>query len=113
LIGVALGTLIAVGAVSMFVLFPAACRRVQLSMREALKSAIFPSVWPLVVMASFLAITRNFFAANLPAIGLQAVTAALIYLAVFLLVAIDREDRQWYVAKARELLRRASAAAAA
>lgn len=113
LIGVALGTLIAVGSVSIFVLFPAACRRVQLSTREALKSAIFPSIWPFVVMASFLAVTRNFFPVNLAAIALQAITAGLIYLAVFLMVAIDREDRQWYVAKVRDLLKRATAAAAA
>ena len=113
LIGVALGTLIAVGSVSIFVLFPAACRRVQLSTREALKTAIFPPLWPLVVMASFLAITRNVISVNLPAIALQAITAGLIYLAVFLMLAIDREERQWYFAKVRELLKRASAAAAA
>jgi len=64
-------------------------------------------------MASFLAITRNVISANLPAIALQAITAGLIYLAVFLMLAIDREERQWYFAKVRELLKRASAAAAA
>jgi hypothetical protein len=64
-------------------------------------------------MASFLAITRNYFPLNLAAIALQAITAGLIYLAVFLMVAIDREDRQWYVAKVRDLLKRATAAAAA
>src|SRR5258708_28489269 len=40
LIGVALGTLIAVASVSIFVLFAAACRRVKLCMREALQTAI-------------------------------------------------------------------------
>ena len=66
LIGVALGTLIAVASVSIFVLFPAACRRVKLSTREALKTAILPPLWPLVVMASFLAITRNVISAIVP-----------------------------------------------
>ena len=46
LIGVALGTLIPLAAVSIFVLFPAACRRVELGLPEALKTAIFPALWP-------------------------------------------------------------------
>ena len=113
LIGVALGTLIAIASVSIFVLFPAACRRVQLSIPEALKTAVLPSIWPLVVMAAFLAVTRNLASANLLAIAVQAITAGLIYLAVFLMFAIASEERQWYIAKIRDLLRRASAAAAA
>ena len=113
LIGVALGTLIAVSVVSVFVLFPAACRRVQLSKREVLKTAVFPALWPLVVMAGFLAITRNLASTSLPGIALQATSAGLIYLAVFLMLAIDREERHWYLAKVRDLLRRASAAATA
>jgi len=113
LIGVALGTLIAIASVSMFVLFPAACRRVQLSIAEALKTAVLPSIWPLVVMASFLAITRNLAGANLLAIAVQAISGGLIYLAVFLIFAIASEERQWYIAKVRDLLKRASAAAAA
>jgi len=113
LIGVAIGTLIAITLVSIFVLFPAACRRVQIGTLEAFKRAVFPSLWPLVVMAGFLAITRNLASVNLAAIALQAITAGLIYLAVFLMLAIDRGERQWYFAKLRDLLRRASAAATA
>lgn len=113
LIGVALGTLIPLAVVSVLVLFPAACRRVQLGIPEAFKTAIFPAVWPAVIMASFLAITRNLASANLAAIALQAITAGLIYVAIFLMLAIDREERQWYLAKARQLIKRPSAAAAA
>ncbi|MFY9555134.1 MAG: oligosaccharide flippase family protein, partial [Blastocatellia bacterium] len=113
LIGVALGTLIAVASVSIFVLFPAACRRVQLEMREALRTAIFPTLWPLIVMACFLAITRNLAGANLVAIAIQAITAGLLYLTVFLMLAIDGEERQWYINKVKDLLKRATAAAAA
>jgi len=113
LIGVALGTLIAIASVSIFVLFPAACRRVQLSLRDALKTAVLPSIWPLIVMASFLAVTRNLAGANLVSIAIQAITAGLIYLTIFLMFAIGSEERQWYIAKIRDLLKRASAAAAA
>jgi O-antigen/teichoic acid export membrane protein len=111
LIGVALGTLIPLAAVSIFVLFPAACRRVELGLPEALKTAIFPALWPAVAMALFLAITRNVASTNLAAIALQAITGGLIYLAVFLMLAIDREERQWYINKTRQLLKRQSATA--
>jgi O-antigen/teichoic acid export membrane protein len=113
LMGVALGTLIALAGVSIFVLFPAACRRVELSIGEALRSAIFPSLWPLVVMAAFLAISRSLASANLVAIAAQALTAGLLYLAVFLTLAIDSKERQWYITKFKELLKRASAIATA
>jgi O-antigen/teichoic acid export membrane protein len=112
LIGVALGTLISLALVSIFVLFPAACKRVQLSKREALRTAVFPALWPAVVMASVLAITRNIVNVNLPAIAGEAIVAGFIYLAVFLMLAIDREERRWYIAKLKQLLKRPGAAAA-
>jgi O-antigen/teichoic acid export membrane protein len=113
LIGVALGTLISITSVSIFVLFPAACRRVELSPAEAFKTAVFPSLWPLTVMAGFLAITRNLAGVTLAVIALKAISAGLIYLGVFLMFAIDREERLWYFAKLKDLLKRATAAAAA
>ena len=111
LIGVALGTLIALAIVSVLVLFPAACRRVKLSTTEALKTAILPALWPALFMASFLAITRNVAGPSLAAIALQSITAGLIYLAVFMMFAIDREERQWYISKARQLVKRQNAVA--
>jgi O-antigen/teichoic acid export membrane protein len=112
LIGVALGTLIALAVVSILVLFPAACRRVELDLSQALKTAIIPALWPGLVMAAFLVLSRNVAGVSLAAIAFQAVTAGLIYLAVFLLLAIDRQERQWYLSKLRQLIKRPSAAAA-
>jgi O-antigen/teichoic acid export membrane protein len=106
LVGVALGTLLALAVVSIGVLFPAACRRVDLSTSVALKTAILPALWPAVIMAGFLAVTRNVASVSLFTIALQAATAGLIYLAVFMMFAIDRRERQWYFAKARQLMRR-------
>jgi O-antigen/teichoic acid export membrane protein len=112
LVGVALGTMIALGTGSMFVLFPAACRRVQVSVREALAAALWPTLWPAVVMAAFLAITRNFMSVSLAAVALQAITGGLLYLVVFLMLAISREERQWYISKAKRLVGRPRAAVA-
>lgn len=72
LIGVALGTLLALAIFSIFVLFPAASRRVKLNIPEALAAAVWPAVWPAFVMAMPLAITRNLVSVNLVAIALQA-----------------------------------------
>lgn len=112
LVGVAFGTLIALGTVSIFVLFPAACRRVQLTVREAIAAAVWPPLWPAIVMAAFLALTRNLVSVNIAAIALQAIIAGLLYLVVFLVLAISSEERQWYITKAKRLVKRPRAAAA-
>jgi len=109
LIGVALGTLVALGTVSILVLFPAACRRVGLSIGEMLKHAVWPAIWPALAMALFLTITRRFISVNLPAVAAQAMAGGLIYLVVFLGLAISQEERRWYIAKLKQLIRRQDA----
>ena len=109
LIGVALGTLIALATVSIFVLFPAGCRRVDLKITDAIRTAVWPAVWPAIIMAAFLAATRSFVSVSLPTIAIQSAIAGVIYLAVFLLFAIGHDERHWYAAKVRLLIRRPSA----
>ena len=109
LIGVALGTMVALGTVSILVLFPAACRRVGLSIGEMLKHAVWPAIWPALAMALFLTITRRFISVNLPAVAAQAMAGGLIYLVVFLGLAISQEERRWYIAKLKQLIRRQDA----
>lgn len=113
LAGVAMGTVIALAIVSLFVLFPAACRRVQLPVREAVAAAVWPSLWPAIVMAGFLGLTRNLVSSTLTTIALEAILGGLIYLAVFLLFAVGRAERKWYITKARELAARPRTAVAA
>ena len=106
LIGVALGTLVPLGIVSIFVLFPAACRRAGISITSTLATALWPALWPMIPMAMLLAVTRNFIGASLPAIAMQAVLAGSVYALVFLRLAIGREERHWYLNKVRQILRR-------
>jgi hypothetical protein len=113
LVGVALGTLVALTSFSVFVLFPAACQRVELSVGKALATAVWPAIWPAFVMAAMLAITRHYVGASLPAIFLQAIIAGLVYLAVFLMLAIGHQQRQWYLDKVRQLIKRPRTAVAA
>jgi O-antigen/teichoic acid export membrane protein len=46
LLGVALGTLIPVATSGLFILYPAACRRVHVPLSRPLVQAIWPAMWP-------------------------------------------------------------------
>ena len=72
----------------------------------ALKSAVWPAIWPALAMALFLTITRRLINVNLAAVAAQAMAGGLIYLVVFLSLAISQEERKWYTAKLKQLLRR-------
>ncbi|HSE97221.1 MAG TPA: oligosaccharide flippase family protein [Blastocatellia bacterium] len=112
LVGVAIGTLIPLAAVSMFVLFPAACRRTQVSIGHALREAVWPALWPAMLMAAFLLISRELSGTGLAWIAVEAIAAGILYVAVFLGLAIRREERHWYLNKSRQLFRRPGIAAA-
>jgi O-antigen/teichoic acid export membrane protein len=113
LMGVALGTLIPIVLGTGAVIFPAACRRVDMPVHSAFAQAVWPALWPVALMALMLAATRNVFGANLFYIALQSVAAGGVYALIFLLFAIRREERQWYIDKIRRLLGRGGEAAAA
>ena len=102
--GVAVGTLIPLSVVSIFVLFPAACRRARIPIGEAVASGVWPSIWPAICMGIFLAFSRQFFPPGFISTAVQAVSAGLIYAILFLSLAIGRTERNWYLAKVRQVL---------
>ncbi len=112
LIGVALGTLIPLAVISVLVLFPAACRRVEIPLLEAARQGVWPSVWPMIPVALLLLFSRNLIGASLPAVAAQAVIAGSLYAIIFLRLAISRDERCWYFGKIKQLLRRPRAAVA-
>ncbi|HKR23031.1 MAG TPA: oligosaccharide flippase family protein, partial [Pyrinomonadaceae bacterium] len=112
LIGVAIGTLIPMVVFSIFVVFPAACRRVELSRWTVFRESIWPALWPGIVMAGFVLVTRGRAAGSWSLLLVQAMLAALIYAALFLRFAISRTERDWYFNKVKEVLKRRSVAKA-
>jgi O-antigen/teichoic acid export membrane protein len=108
LIGVAIGTLIPMVVFSMFVVFPAACRRVQLSRWTVIRESVWPAAWPAIVMAGFIVLARRFSDASWSWMMVQAMLAAGIYAALFLRFAIKRNERDWYFNKVKEVFRRRS-----
>jgi hypothetical protein len=88
------------------VLFPAACRRVGVSVVAAAVDAVWPAAWPALVMAAVLSAGRALAPATLPAVAGQLIAAGLLYEALFFGIAIPREERRFYWSKAVELLAR-------
>jgi O-antigen/teichoic acid export membrane protein len=112
LIGVAVGTLIPMIVIAMFVVFPAACRRVQLPVSTVIRRSVWPATWPALVMGSLVLLTRSNVQGSWSLMILQSLAAALIYAGLFLLLAISREERDWYFNKVKEVLRRSPVASA-
>jgi O-antigen/teichoic acid export membrane protein len=105
LTGVAIGTLLPVGAVSVFGLIPAACRRVGVSLIELTREALWPAMWPAGIAAALVIVTRDRFPVSLMMVAVQLAMGAAIYYALFLL-AVGSDGRQEYVRHASILLKR-------
>jgi O-antigen/teichoic acid export membrane protein len=104
LVGVAAGTLAPIAFSSIFVLFPASVRRVDMTVGQGFRRAVWPAVWPAFVAGLLLAVTRNISSGTLLAVLLQSVAAAALYYALFFGIAIGRRDRQEYVDRLMKLL---------
>ncbi|HEU4689774.1 MAG TPA: oligosaccharide flippase family protein, partial [Vicinamibacterales bacterium] len=107
--GVAIGTLIPSTIVNLAVLFPAACRRIELPLSQALRDALWPTLWPAVLPCVMLFYMRPWIGTSVWRIVLAAAMAGIVYAMVFLGLAIANEERRWYVDKLRSLIRRPSA----
>ena len=112
LIGVAVGTLIPMIVISMFVVLPKACRRVQLSVFTVFRQSIWPAIWPALVMGGFVLLTRSNIEGSWALMIVQSLAAALIYAGLFLLFAISRNERDWYFNKVKEVFKRSPVASA-
>jgi O-antigen/teichoic acid export membrane protein len=112
LIGAAYGTLAAMLAVTVCVLFPASCRRVGLPVSEAIRKSVWPAVWPAVVPGVLLVMARPHIGTNVFLILVGGASAALGYAALFFAFAIKPIERRWYFDRIASALHRPRAAAA-
>ena len=100
--GVAIGTLLPVTFSAVFILFPAACRRVELPLGRALADAVWPAVWPAAAMAAYIAATRPLIPLSLVPLLMNMAVAAAVYLGVFVFFGISATERRFYLSKAFE-----------
>jgi O-antigen/teichoic acid export membrane protein len=105
--GVAIGTLVPVTATAIFIIFPASCRRVGVSVRRAAVEAVWPALWPAGTMAAYVAISRTMIPQSLPTVLVSMGVAVSIYAATFLAFSIDSAERRFYLSKAFEVTTRA------
>jgi O-antigen/teichoic acid export membrane protein len=113
LIGVALGTLIPVTIATVFVLYPAACRRVDLPLRRPLAQAIWPAMWPAVVMGALLWVAQLGAPIGLFRVAIHLAAGGLLYVGLFVGLAMGAEERRFYWTKLRDILARKPHAPAA
>jgi O-antigen/teichoic acid export membrane protein len=105
LIGVAVGTVLPVAVASIGVLFPDACRRVDLGVGHAFHRAVWPATWPAVITGLALEVLRPHLMSGVTGIVTGAAAASVLYAALFVL-AVGRRDRAQYTARIWELVGR-------
>jgi O-antigen/teichoic acid export membrane protein len=104
--GVAIATLIPVTIRAAIVLIPVACTRVGIPVTRFMAAAIWPTVWPAVIVLGGLAAVRADAAESFANIVLHCGAVGVVYVVLFLGVAIGRADRLRYMGKLRSLARR-------
>jgi O-antigen/teichoic acid export membrane protein len=106
LLGIALGTLIPVAASGVFVLYPAACRRVRLPLGRPVVLAIWPAMWPAMVMIALLRVGERVPPTNLFQVALHLAAGGVVYAGLFLSFAIAADERRFYWGKLRGVVAR-------
>ena len=110
--GVAWGTLVPIAASAVLVLFPAACRHVGLPTGHVLRRAVMPALWPVIPAAATMWLLRDLAEPRLVTLLMQSAVGTVLYLGLFIGVAIGPRDRALYVQKTRELIGRRNRAVA-
>ena len=108
LVGVALGTAIPVTAVAVFVIFPAACRAVELGIFAGYRRIVWPALWPALVVMTILMLTRHLVPLRFVAVLAHMAVGAAGYVVLFVAWGLEREERHWFTRMLTELWRRRS-----
>jgi len=103
--GVALGTLLPVAVVCLLVYVPAACHRAELSIALFFRTAVWPTLWPMLPVGLVLAYTRRSGDPRLISIILTAAVAGIAYAMLFVGLALGSDARLWYTTKLKSLWR--------
>jgi len=102
-VGVAIGTIVPIALAGTLILFPLACRRVEIPFRTAVVRAVWPSLWPGLVMSAGLLATRQAVARSPWTAALAMAVSACVYGLLFFFVAVDANDRRRYGSTAAAL----------
>jgi O-antigen/teichoic acid export membrane protein len=103
--GVAFATLLPIACRAVFILVPKACERVGLSLRQFFVSAVWPALWPGIIVLGGLALIGQNEGAPLVSVLIQSAAAGLLYIGAFLGLAVTADDRSRYSGKLRSVAR--------
>jgi O-antigen/teichoic acid export membrane protein len=106
--GVALGTVIPVMILGAGFIFPKACRVVELSVWRGYREVVWPALWPAVVTVSVLLATRHAIPVRIVAVLAHLAAGGLLYVALFYLFGLGRDERRWFSTALNQMWRRGS-----
>jgi O-antigen/teichoic acid export membrane protein len=112
LLGVAFATLVPLSIRATTILAPMACRRVGMSVAAFVSHAVWPALWPAAVVLGALAVMRDRASVSLVGAVAQGAVCGLVYVMLFVGVAIGRQDRARYLGKLRSIAGRPALEAA-
>jgi O-antigen/teichoic acid export membrane protein len=96
MVGVAWATVIPVAVLAACCIFPRACRAVELPVARGYREIVWPVVWPAFVVVTLLTATRHAIPQTLLAVLLDLACGGLLYVAIFFLFALPRDEREWF-----------------
>jgi O-antigen/teichoic acid export membrane protein len=103
MVGVAWGTVIPVAVLAAFCIFPRACRIVEMSVARGYREVVWPAVWPAAVVVAIMVATREAIPQTLLAVLADLACGALLYVAIFFLLALPRDEREWFTTALTEI----------
>lgn len=113
LTGSAMGTVIPATFLAAFFIFPQACRVISLPIGQAYRRIVLPAVWPAVIVFAAVAGSRYAVPVRLLAVLPHMAAGALLYFAIFIAFATERDERLWIAAALTSLRRRRAESLAA
>jgi O-antigen/teichoic acid export membrane protein len=96
MVGVAWAMLLPVLVLGTVFIFPRACRVVEMPLARGYREMVWPAVWPAVVVVALLNVTRHAVPETLAAVLADLAFGALLYTAIFFLVALPHDERAWF-----------------
>ena len=104
LIGQAMGTLVPLAATSLFVVWPAACRRIRMTPMQAFRRAVWPALWPLPALIVPILLLKPRLPVTLVSVFICAGVGLICYMVVALGFAVGASERAKYLSKVAMLM---------
>ncbi len=103
MVGVTWAMLAPVAILATCCIFPRACRVVALPVARGYREIVWPAVWPAFVVVTLLAATRHQVPQTLTAVLADLACGGLLYAAIFFLLALPRDEREWLTQAINEI----------